>query len=299
MFINDTYLGRGDQPNLLLPLDVTDIDTVFFKNWKKETKINILPFDVNKPKRPFFKMSIGLMVLSRFLLHPVYNENADIEFGDDDSLIFNANDIYTADNINIQFNPLYHLSTQHGVGIDFSLESKYFGINSSVAVIIGECFRYQQIDADGPINIDNTHIEDFESKYEIDRLSVITDLNILFCGILLPSDWRIRIYGGFGFFSALWYNNLTETISGQGVIDGTLYEFENQYINRSSFFVSLGVFHEVGIMYKFLRFNLKVGLAYYFDLYKYTFFSQTRNSSYDTFNTSNVAIKISCGYYLN
>ena len=297
MFINDTYLGWGDQPNLLLPLDVSDIDTVFYKNWKKETNINILPFDVNKPERPFFKMSIGLMLLSRFLLHPVYNENAEIKFAEDDNLIFNVDDVYK-DN-NVQLDSFFHLSTQHGLGVDFSLESKYFGIDSSIALIIGECFRYKQIDADGPLNINNKNIENFKSRYEISKLSVITDFNVLLCGILLPTDWRIRIYGGLGFFNALWYNHLNESITGEGTIDGVFYEFENEYTNIGSLFLSLGVFPEVGIMYKFLKFNLKAGIAYYFDLYKYIFFSDTRNSNFDTFNTSSVAIKLSCGYYLN
>ena len=299
MFINDTYLGWGDQPNLLLPLDVSDIDTVFYKNWKKETNINILPFDVNKPERPFFKMSIGLMLESRFLLHPVYNENAELKFGNNDNLIFNVNDIYTADNINIQSTPLFHISTQHGLGVDFSLESKYFGIDSSIAVIIGECFRYKQIDAEGTMNIDTKNIENFKSRYEISKLSVITDFNVLLCGILLPTDWRIRIYGGLGFFNALWYNHLDERISGEGTVNDVFYEFENEYTNKKSLFLSLGVFPEVGIMYKFLKFNFKAGIAYYFDLYKYIFFSDTRSSNFDTFNTSNIAIKLSCGYYLN
>ena len=146
-------------------------------------------------------MSLGLVFVSRMLLHPLYNDKATITFDDPDSLGFNLDDIYKSDNINLDNR--HHISSQHGVGVDFTLESRHFALGSSISVIFGECYRSVQINANGDVNVDDENIEDFESQYEISRFSIITDFSFLPSGILLPPYFPVRIYGGIGVFASM------------------------------------------------------------------------------------------------
>ena len=279
---------------MLYPLNISKINTEFYKNWKKENTLNVLPFSVNKLKLPLFKMSLGLMLETRLMLHPAYNDNSNISLGGNN---FNVNDLFNNNNFKLAFP--YHLSTQNGFGVDFTLESKYFAMSSVLSLIFGECYRTLTVNEEDPFNVNGTEIKDFQCNYTMKELSIITNFSFLPYGIFLPSDSPIRIYSGLGFFLSLWYKNYSETISGQSNISNNNYNFDSTYSNINSFLMPLGIFPEVGIIYKFLKFNLKFGIAYNFDLYKYIFISESNRSNIDTFNTSNLEFKIACGYYLN
>jgi hypothetical protein len=295
LYLNNFYLGEGNHPNLVLPVDSYEVKTVFYKNWLKKTVIDANRFQVNKIKQPLFKFSLGMTITSRLVMHPLYNTGNKIALG---STEYNLSDFYENANVKVDYNNF--LSTQNGIGIDFTMEHKYFAISYLTSVIIGECFRTKTINSTDSFSIGSDNITDFQSKLQLGRLSVITDINIMPYALFLKPDSPVRLYLGIGFYNSLWYNNMYyEKVYGVGTVGVVSSKFKTENYNKNSLFYVMGLSPEFGVIYKFMKFNLKVGLAYNFDLYKYLFYSTIKDTIFDTFNTGNVAVKIGVGYYIN
>ncbi|MBN2545231.1 MAG: hypothetical protein JXB50_05490 [Spirochaetes bacterium] len=295
MFCNDHFLGRGVQKDLILPVSVNDVDIQFYKNWVKKSAVNIFPYNKNKLRESKIKYLIGLYYTARIMLHPLFDDNLEIPFSK--NLNFTGDELFN--NKRSDLNNKYHISSLNGMGLNFSVSSKYFDLSGIASFIFGECFRNFSLNNRLDIEINGEKVEGLTCNYFIDKYSLIFDLCILPSFIFPPSGTSFRFYAGSGFFASLSYNRFTERISGKAVIDSRKYDFDINYYNNDSLYLSLGISPEFGFIYNFYKFNLKAGFLYNFDLYKYLIFSDIRNSSFNTFYTGSFGVRIGVNYYLN
>jgi len=296
-YCKDYFLGKGNQGTILLPAGLTDVEIKFTGKWSKKLPLNIPVKSKIQVKPPVFKTSIGFSLISGFMLHPKYNDLAAVDFDKANGLSFNLDDIYQTTEVTDDLNP--SPSAQNGIGFDINLESRYFAIFTTFSHRFGEFYRKFQIDADENINVSGSNIANLESLYEIQKFYYNFDLSFLPNALLLPDDWPVRIYTGLGFFISFLYSIQSERISGSGVIAGKKYEFDQSCERKQYGSFVAGVFPEIGVMYKFMKFYTKFGVSYYLDIFKQSIFTEIKGSNYNTFNTSALLFKIGFGYYLN
>ena len=113
-------------------------------------------------------------------------------------------------------------------------------------------------------------------SFEADQFSLATRIGVAPAILFLPDDSAFRLYGGLGVFATFW----TDAAASQW----------------ASFF-SLGLFPEGGVTYTIARFQVRVGLAYDFDLVRYVAATRPAASAAGH-DLSGLAGRLSFAYFL-
>src|SRR4030042_4690283 len=117
-----------------------------------------------------------------------------------------------------ELNNKFHVSSMNGLGINFSIASKYFELSSIASFVFGEVFRSFSVNNNLNIEIDGEKVENLTCNYFIDKYSLIFDLSVIPSVIFPPAASSLRFYAGSGIFASLSYNNFNERIKGKTVI---------------------------------------------------------------------------------
>ena len=316
IFLDGFYLGRGDQKNLLVP---TSANTV--KIWTGETAytekalnpksyvekyINVVPYKtgISKPPTNFFNLSLGANILGGFYFHPQYNTQQKVIFHNDILKTYknyNMGDILSSPVIENKFNDT--ISYMVGLGIDLSLENRYIMLTNQLNLKFG---HYQQEFEATPkekeaVDISSEKITNLKFAYELMKFNFALDYSFLPSIMFLKQDSPVRMYGGVGFYTMIWYSFYNESIKGTATLVGSStndYRLDTAYENRQTVMMIMGIFPEIGTIIKYGRFNIKLGLSYYFDLYKTSFWTNSEYGSFEKFDAGSLIAKIGFGYYL-
>jgi hypothetical protein len=315
VYLDEYYLGNGDQKNMLVPVSAEKV-----KYWLGETAftdkfltpqsfvtnyINVSPYSsgVSKPPKKFFNMSVGANIIGGFYFHPQFNTQQKVIFHNNylnEYNYFNMGDILNSPVIESKFYD--YPSFLVGLGFDFSLESKYLMLTNQLNLKFGYFSNKIEVKPDKNININSTPISYLSMKYELSKFNVAFDYSFLPAAMFFNSDSPVRMYGGLGLFAGIWYSYYNENIKGTATLttSGSPYNYvlDTAYENRQSVLMVLGIFPEVGTIIKISRFNIKIGVSYYFDLYKTSIWNNSEFGSFDKFDTGSFIAKVGFGYYL-
>jgi hypothetical protein len=312
VYLDEFYLGNGDQKNLLVPINADKIkiwtgETSFSERmWTKDyfffNSVNVSPYQsgISKPKTDVFKLSLGMNILGGFFFHPQYNSKQEVIFRNQNNSAlneyFNLGDILNSPVIQNKFND--SITYTVGLGADLSFESKYIMLTNQLNIRYNYLVNKFNVAPSDSVNLNSTEIDSLDLTYSLKKHNFSIDYSFLPSAVFLRSDSPFRVYAGLGVFTGTWVCSYDETISGSGFISTYQYILDISVSNRQSVLFTMGVYPEVGAFYKFGKFNFKVGVSYYFDVFKTGVWTNSQFNSYDTFNLGTFIGKIGFGYYL-
>jgi hypothetical protein len=312
VFLDEYYVGKGIQKDLLVPISTNKV-----KYWFGETAltdkfltpasyvekyINVIPYKsgISRAPEKVFRLSIGANLVGGLFFHPQFNTQQKVIFHDTfggEYTYFNMGDILSSTAVENKFYD--YPSFLVGIGADLSMESKYIMLTNQFNLKFGYFSNKIDVKTEKDINTNDTPINKLDMTYEMTKFNFAMDYSFLPAAMFFNSDSPFRMYGGLGLYAQIWYSYYNEKIKGTGTLNiNTDYVLDTGYENRQSVMIILGIFPEIGTLIKYSRFNIKIGIAYYFDLYKTSLWTNSEFGSFDKFNTGYLVAKVGFGYYL-
>lgn len=307
IYLDDYYISKRNKHNLIVSANGEMKLTRDFigkhPQTMSEEKIYPIPGEKVKTSAPFFKFSLGAMINCGFIMQPEYNKAKHVNFGNNsETLSFTADEIFKGNGI--ERPDTFLPSFQTGLGIDFTMESKYFSLTTLLYQNIGFLQHYFEdinVGKDATIN-NGTNNETITSAiigYQFNYVYTSTNLNILPSVVLLPADLPVRIYAGIGFYLSICNNFYSDELKGAANYQSQDAFFWSDSSWKTSTSITTGLFPELGLIYKISRFIFKTGIAYNLAVYTHVISSDLPGSNFDNFNNSAFSVKFGFGYYLN